>query len=139
MSMEECYAKAMQDAIEHPENYNDIFEGYENDLPKALAFIEWQKQEIECLTRQIDAYGLAIKKLAEKSEIGVAPRAETVEEILALIDDKIRFEVEVCNGFLSARHSKTLYQERINALNDMKLIIKHQFREELKKKCTEGQ
>ncbi len=45
----DAYAKALEDALEHPEKYNDIFEGYENSLPKALALIEWQKQEIEYL------------------------------------------------------------------------------------------
>jgi hypothetical protein len=33
------------------EESNDIFEGYENDLQKAVALIEWQKTEIESHTR----------------------------------------------------------------------------------------
>lgn len=65
------------------------------------------------------------------------PKREVIDEILSLIDDKIRYEVEIANSFISARHHKTLYQERINALNDMKLIINNQYRAELKKKYTE--
>lgn len=68
----------------------------------------------------------------------VAPKSEVIDEILSLIDDKIRFEVEMYNGFHSLKNSKTLCQERVNALNDIKLIINHQFRAELKKKYTEG-
>ena len=68
----------------------------------------------------------------------VAQKSEVIDEILSLIDDKIRFEVEVYNGFNSLNNGKTLCQERVNALNDLKLIINHQFRAELKKKYTEG-
>ena len=50
----------------HPENYDDMFAGYENDLNKAVALIEWQKQEIESLTIRMNAFGLAVKSLAEE-------------------------------------------------------------------------
>ena len=72
------------------------------------------------------------------SAADVAPKSEVIDEILSLIDDKIRFEVEMYNGFQSLKNGKTLCQERVNALNDIKLIINHQFRAELKKKYTEG-
>lgn len=47
--IEEAYARAFQDALEHPENYNDIFDGYENDHNKALALIIWQDDQIKNL------------------------------------------------------------------------------------------
>ena len=72
-----------------------------------------------------------------KPTADVAPKSEVIDEILSLIDDKIRFEVEMYNGFHSLKNGKTLCQERVNALNDIKLIINHQFRAELKKKYTE--
>lgn len=65
-TLEELYEVAMKDIEAHPNNYNDIFEGYENNLDKAVALIEWQKQEIESLTIRMNAYGLAVKRLAEE-------------------------------------------------------------------------
>ena len=62
----EMCAKAFEDAEAHPENYDDMFAGYENDLNKAVALIEWQKQEIESLTIRMNAFDLAIKSLAEE-------------------------------------------------------------------------
>ena len=62
----EMCAKAFEDAEAHPENYDDMFAGYENDLNKAVALIEWQKQEIESLTIRMNAFGLAVKRLAEE-------------------------------------------------------------------------
>lgn len=50
------------------EEFNDIFEGYENDLQKAVALIEWQKTEIESLTINLNAIGLAAKRLAEERQ-----------------------------------------------------------------------
>lgn len=67
----------------------------------------------------------------------VAPKSEVIQAILSLIDDKIKYEVELYNGFNSARPFKSLCQERVNALNDLKLIINYQFRAELMKKHTE--
>lgn len=67
----------------------------------------------------------------------VAPKSEVIQDILSLIDNKIRYEVEIYNSFISARHSKTLCQERVNAMNDIKLIINHQFRYLPQKKYTE--
>ena len=65
---EEMYRKVHGDVELHPENYDDIFAGYENDLNKAVALIEWQKQEIESLTIRMNAFGLAIKSLAEERD-----------------------------------------------------------------------
>ena len=62
----EMCAKAFENAEAHHENYDDIFAGYENNLEKAVALIEWQKQEIEGLTIRMNAFGLAIKRLAEE-------------------------------------------------------------------------
>lgn len=65
----EMCAKAFENAEAHPENYDDMFAGYENDLNKAVALIECQKQEIVSLTIINKAYGLAVKRLAaERSE-----------------------------------------------------------------------
>lgn len=65
---EEMYRKVHGDVEAHPENYDDMFAGYENDLNKAVALIEWQKQEIESLTIRMNAFGLAIKSLEEKKD-----------------------------------------------------------------------
>lgn len=76
----ELYEQAMRDAEAHPENYNDIFEGYENNLDKAVALIECQKQEIVSLTIINKAYGLAVKRLAaERSEQSEVVRCKDCE------------------------------------------------------------
>lgn len=62
----EMCAKAFENAEAHPENYDEMFAGYENNLNKAVALIEWQKQEIESLTIRMNALGLAVKSLAEE-------------------------------------------------------------------------
>ena len=62
----EMCAKVFENAEAHPENYDDMFAGYENDLNKAVALIEWQKQEIESLTIRMNAFGLAVKSLAKE-------------------------------------------------------------------------
>lgn len=66
----------------------------------------------------------------------IPPKTKPVEYILFLIDEKIRFEVGLYNGLHSLRNGKTLCQERVNALNDLKLIINHQFSAELKNAPT---
>ena len=50
------------------EDFKDIFDGYENNPAIALALIEWQRQEIESLTVNMNALGLAAKRLAEEKE-----------------------------------------------------------------------
>ena len=64
------------------EEFDDIFEGYENDLQKAVALIEWQKSEIESLTVNMNAFGLAAKRLAEE-------RQEVARKILSDLEKKI--------------------------------------------------
>ena len=127
MSVEELYEKAFQDAIEHPENYKDIFDGYENDFPKALALIEWQKQEFEHLTVNMNAFGLAAKRLAEERR-EVARILRELEKSVALkipmefrpiFKDDRNFE----DGFRDGKH---------DALIEVLVLIA-----ELKKKYTE--
>ena len=113
-AVQKLYEKAYQDAIEYPENYGDIFEGYENNLPTALALINWQKMEIESLTINMNAYGLAAKRLAEqKTEVA----RKIFEEIENLAMSKIDADLSVVQ------------------LNDAYYI---EAIDELKKKYTEG-
>ena len=66
------------------EESNDIFAGYENDLQKAVALIEWQKTEIESLTINLNAIGLAAKRLAEERQEVV----KTLSDIKRQIHEK---------------------------------------------------
>ena len=49
----EVYARAWNDAIDHPKRYGDIFDGYETDHQKALALIAWQGARLEDLSKQL--------------------------------------------------------------------------------------
>lgn len=75
--------------------------------------------------------------IQEQIRNDIPPKTKPVEYILFLIDEKIRFEIELYNGFYSLRNGKTLCQERVNALNDLKLMINYQFRDEIEKEKTE--
>lgn len=92
-----------------------------------------QREVIKTLNDKIDFLRKTIKDNAQKAlkttlEETEKARCKAIQDILSLIDNKIRNEVEMYNGFHSLRNSKTLCQERVNALNDMKFIINYQFR-----------
>lgn len=92
------------------------------------------KSEVDLYRKQVDELEDELASTYDKLENA---KNEVIQAILSLIDDKIRYEVELYNGFNSARPFKSLCQERVNALNDLKLIINYQFRAELKNKYTE--
>ena len=48
------------------QEFDDIFAGYKNDLQKAVALVEWQRAEIETLTINMNAFGIAAKRLSEE-------------------------------------------------------------------------
>ena len=64
------------------ENFNDIFDGYETNLQKACALIEWQKQEIETLMCFVKSFGLAAKKLKEEKDALTIEIFEKVDDVL---------------------------------------------------------
>jgi hypothetical protein len=133
-AVQKLYEKAYQDAIEYPENYGDIFEGYENNLPTALALINWQKMEIENLTINMNAYGLAAKRLAEQ-------KTEVAREIFGDIDNYLEIFAEREYSFAEEEHSKGHYPEA--EAHDYAKDIIEDIRQicvaELKKKYTEGE
>lgn len=93
--------------------------------------IHWDKCSKEDGTTRYYGEKIAagnVEKLCEWFINAADVTGEVVRDILSLIDDKIRYEVEIYNGFHSLRNGKTICQERVNALNDIKLIINHQFR-----------
>ena len=82
------------------EEFDDIFEGYENDLQKAVALVEWQKSQIERLTVNMNAFGLAAKRLAEeKTDI-----EHTLSDLKKEIHDKAVYsKTQGINPYISIR------------------------------------
>ena len=135
------------------EDFKDIFDGYENNPAIAYALIEWQKQEIESLTGNMNAFGLAAKRLAEEKEA-----LEKVVERLEgdLIIERTRRENAVNSYHLSkADGAREAIEDAISTLEEKCLLLvtsngKYCFEKEavmfwlrsvaykLKKKYTEG-
>lgn len=118
----EMCAKAFEDAEAHPENYDDMFAGYENDLNKAVALIEWQKQEIESLTIRMNAFGLAIKSLAEERDkyflckengevVPLTKQAEWISVDERLPEENVYVLIAVENSIQVARIIKGISEE----------------------------
>lgn len=93
-TLEELYEVAMKDIEAHPNNYNDIFEGYENNLDKAVALIEWQKQEIERLQSMNQAKLDMIHDI--RAELETA-KAEAIKEFAERLKGLLSLNVKVSN------------------------------------------
>ena len=52
----ECFAEEPKVYESEEEHFNDIFAGYEADHQKALALIDWQKEQIKSLETAIKVY-----------------------------------------------------------------------------------
>lgn len=64
------------------EEFNDIFTGYENDLQKAVALVEWQKSEIKSLKIYLNTFSLALKNLEKERHQVASEIFEEIEKIL---------------------------------------------------------
>lgn len=84
----EVYARAWNDAIEHPERYGDIFEGYENDHTKALGLITWQKAEIDSLKKRLEITEGMIKTGAWEKSDAVKVQQALLRAVRREIHDK---------------------------------------------------
>ena len=120
----EVYARAWNDAIDHPERYGDIFEGYENDHTKALGLITWQEMEIDSLKKRLEITEGMIKTGAwEISETG-KKQIELLYNLRREIND-------------NAVHSHSKYIDSYITLKVVDAIINNHLRELEGKKSNE--
>ena len=90
--------------------FNDIFTGYENDLQKAVALVEWQKSEIESLNISLKTFSLALENLEkERHEVAIEIFARvrkafydvssvTHNELTKAIRDDDQYQIDLVSG-----------------------------------------
>lgn len=90
---EEMYRKVHGDVEAHPENYDDMFAGYENNPAKALALVDWQNDRIKSLEMTVKILG---EMLGAKQSEGEWEIKSEIYRMFDDVDEEIYVECSLC-------------------------------------------